>query len=315
VDSQKNDMANRFPENCDGAVQAIERFLTYLTVERNASPHTIAAYRNDLRGLLFWLNTQSWDGDLGIVHQTLLRGYIVSLSRENFARSSIMRKVAAIRRFFSFLVKENLLPVNPAKLLQSPKVEKKIPSFLVLDDIFRLLQPIRGKGFSELRDRALAVLFYATGARISEIHRLDLGDVDFQVGKIKVLGKGNKERVIPVSSRACGIIKEYLEVRDAQPGTDTAGVGALFLNHHLDRLSIRGIRRIIIQKGIDTGILSHFTPHSLRHSFASHLLEAGADLRAIQELLGHRSLSTTQKYLHVDIEKLMEVYHRAHPKA
>ncbi|MFC1853854.1 tyrosine recombinase [candidate division CSSED10-310 bacterium] len=294
----------------------IKGFINYLIVEKNASEHTVAAYKLDLSQFLTYLQeSEMWNGQWDSLDHLILRGYVGYLFRKGFAKSSIMRKVASLRCLFSYLVREEIITSNPAKLISYPKIEKKIPRFLLLEEIFRLLQPTKSTDLAALRNRALLVLFYASGARISEIHRLDLRHINFTQGSVKVLGKGKKERIIPISKRACLIINEYVELRKSHDQEGGEEDMPLFLNQAGSRLSIRSIRRIVVKMGHKTGIPHHFSPHSLRHSFATHLLEAGADLRAIQELLGHQSLSTTQKYLHVDIEKLMEVYHRAHPKS
>ncbi|MBN2382057.1 tyrosine-type recombinase/integrase [bacterium] len=307
---------NRKTERATREIPEIATFINYLMIERNASHHTIAAYIKDLDQFVAYLYRElTWEGDWASLNHLALRGYISLLYKRGLARSTIMRKVASIRSFFAYLRREDLIKSNPAQLLAYPKTTKRVPEFLVLEEIFRLLQPQARSGLAELRNRALAVVFYATGARISEIHTLTLDRINIESGQVKVMGKGQKERIIPISPRACAIIRIYLERRkDLFPWQNESHT-PLFINLRGTRLSVRNIRRIIQQLGIETGILHHFSPHSLRHSFATHMLEAGADLRAIQELLGHHSLSTTQKYLHVDIEKLMEVYHRAHPKA
>lgn len=293
----------------------IERFLTYLEFERNVSPHTISGYRNDLGQLLAWLGDHGVAEQVGQIDHLLIRGFIGHLFSRRLARASIMRKTAAIRRFFTWLVRENIVQSNPARLLSYPKTEKKVPNFLVLDEMFQLLQPTRENTFASLRNRAVVTMFYASGARISELAGLNNGHIDLQARQLRLLGKGRKERMVPISQRAATTLGVYIESRNAAfPGADAFNQ-PVFLNRDGKRLSVRGLRRIVMLVGKKTGISKRFSPHSLRHSSATHLLESGADLRAIQEFLGHQSISTTQKYLHVDIEKLMEVYHRAHPRS
>jgi len=297
-------------------IPEIDLFLDYLLIERNASEHTREAYRADLGQFIDYLSEDiGWDGSWRSLNHLALRGYVSTLFKKKLARASIIRKVASLRCFFSYLRKEEVIASNPAKLLVYPKSVKKVPEFLVLDEIFKLLQPASGSSLAALRDRALVVLFYATGARISEVNGLMMHRLDLDNCRIKVMGKGQKERLLPISPRARTILQEYLVRRNVDFPWKDAATAPVFINLRGSRLSIRSIRRIVQKLGISTGIPHHFSPHSLRHSFATHLLEAGADLRSIQELLGHQSLSTTQKYLHIDIEKLMEVYHRAHPKS
>lgn len=302
-------------QNHSNLLKHFETFRNFLIIERNASFHTIDGYMRDLKQFLaFQISSDtkinSWDE----LDHLALRRYVSFLYMKKLAKSSIMRKISSLRRFFSFLVKEEIISTNPAKLISYPKLEKKIPHFLLLDEIFRLLQPVKSHTFGPLRDRAIVVLFYASGARISEIQALNDVNIDLDRGSIKVMGKGKKQRIIPISSRAINILKEYKKIRQNEYPAVELEIPFL-INRSGSRLSVRSIRRIVMKKGKETGIPHHFSPHSLRHSFATHLLEAGADLRSIQELLGHQSLSTTQKYLHVDIEKLMEVYNRAHPKS
>lgn len=310
-----NDSDSQFKDSPEFQ-QAFERFSHYLFAEKNASSHTIEAYIRDISQFYLYLSERElWKEDWRKLSHVVLRGYVSFLFQKKLKRSSIMRKVASLRTFFAFLVREDIISNNPALLIRYPNIESRIPSFLLLDEIFQLLQPVTGDDWFDLRDRALLVTFYASGARISEIHLLNRGDILLNERKITLFGKGRKERQVPLSHRAMTIIHEYITVLERHHPLISDPTSPLFLNRFFRRISVRSIRRIVEKRGRESGITHHFSPHSLRHSFATHLLEAGADLKSIQELMGHQTLTTTQKYLHVDIEKLMEVYQRAHPKS
>jgi integrase/recombinase XerC len=238
----------------------------------------------------------------------LVRAYVAHLHQLGLRKSSIGRKLAAIRSFYRFLVRRGGLAKNPATDVGSPKVPKKLPSFLPPDELVLLLdaKPIGAGG--EERDRAILETFYATGIRCAELRTLDLADIDRSSGTIRVLGKGGKERVVPIGDQALAAIDAYLAIRGARKGP-------LFLNRKGDRLTVRSIHRIVRARARRAGISRRVSPHTLRHTFATHLLDAGADLRFIQELLGHARLSTTQKYTHVSSDHLMKVYDQAHPRA
>jgi integrase/recombinase XerC len=289
----------------------VERFLDHLQVERNASPHTISAYANDLNGFGEFLKKHFRDApiDPAAVDVLLLRRYLAELHR-TARRSTIHRKLSALRSFFRFLVREGVVESNPAELVSSPRQEKYLPKTLTVDEVFHLLDQTYGDDILSLRDHAIFELLYSSGLRVSELTSLNLWDLDLGQGLVRVLGKGSKERIVPVGHRARQAISAYLDRRggpvDNQP---------LFLNHRRGRLTPRSVERLLKQRLLQAGILKNASPHALRHSFATHLLDGGADLRAIQELLGHVSLSTTQKYTQVSVDRLLAVYDRAHPRS
>jgi len=296
------------------------QFLEYLATQRNASPHTIAAYRNDLSGLVAFVRKERGDEhDASAVDHLLLRVYLARLSsghghhRAGYARSSIGRKLAAIRAFFAWLLRTGQLGVNPAELIATPKREQRLPAHLTVDQAVTLVegpahldaeQPYR------LRDIAMLELLYSSGLRVSELTGLAVGDLDRAGGMVRVLGKGRKERVVPVGSRALVALEAYLAER-GKPAEDAP----LFLNSREKPINRRSVARVVERWSSGMQAFRSISPHTLRHTFATHMLEGGADLRSIQELLGHSSLSTTQKYTHVGLDRLLEVYDKAHPRA
>jgi integrase/recombinase XerC len=291
--------------------QAIVAFEQYLGAERNASPHTIRAYVEDLRQFDRFLGEELGADARPIdVDHLMIRAFLAHLHRDGVKKISSGRKLAALRTFFRFLCREGVLSHNPASALLSPRIERRIPPHLDEDEVDRLLD-IPGDGAAAVRARAFLELLYATGIRCAELVGLDLGEVDLDGRMVRVLGKGRKERIVPFGTRAAAAIREYLSVRaTAQPTTD-----ALFVNARGGRLTDRSIRSILAARVRQVALVRRISPHTLRHSFATHLLERGADLRAIQELLGHASLSTTQRYTHVNARHLIEVYKKAHPRA
>ena len=246
------------------------------------------------------------------VDRMVLRKYLSFLHRKN-RKSSIARKLSTLRSFFKYLVREQILSANPAKPVSTPKVEKLLPSTLTVDEAFRLVEsPSRDKRMSEteLRDRAILELLYSSGIRVSELVGLNPDRVDLDLGIIKVMGKGRKERIVPIGTKAIEALKSYAKIRGRMEDTSP-----LFLNLRGGRLTDRSVVRLVKKYGRQSGIFRKISPHSLRHTFATHLLDAGADLREIQEMLGHASLSTTQRYTHLTVGKLMEVYDKAHPRS
>jgi integrase/recombinase XerC len=301
----------------------IEKFLEHLRVETNASVHTLRSYAADLeqfRNFLlskdFSIDEKSRDISVEKVDHLAIRAYLSHLYRGH-KKSSLARKLAAQRSFFRYLVEEGLLSQNPAEIVATPKQEKPLPTFLPVDEVFSLLEtPDRSTTWGA-RDRAILETLYSCGIRVSELTGLSEGDVDFSLGILKVYGKGRKERIVPIGEKALAALREYLPQRDRILGSlGYKGRGSpLFINGRGGRLTSRSVARILHKYILKCGLLRKVSPHALRHSFATHLLDAGADLRAIQELLGHVSLSTTQRYTHVSVDKLMEVYDRAHPRA
>ncbi len=281
--------------------KAIEDFVEHLKNNKNASIHTLKNYKLDLYKFLEFLNkpieeTEVYD----------IRAYIILLSKKGLSKSTISRKISSLRSFFSFLQRKGFMDSNPAEPIPLPKKEKIMPKFLSIDEVERLLEVKSEKAsFTLLRNDAILELLYATGLRISELVGLNIEDLNFNERLIKVRGKGKKERIVPFSEIAEEKLKKYLKVRAKLEVKDTT---ALFVNRFGKRLTQRYIQKMIKTYRILAGIEKDFTPHSLRHSFATHLLERGADLRVIQELLGHSSLNTTQRYTHLELKKIIEEY-------
>jgi len=301
----------------------IYQFIHYLSVEKNASPHTCRCYRKDLEGFEDFLKSSGMvltpTGDVKIekVDRIAIRKYLSFLHRKN-KKSSIARKISTLRSFFKYLVREQVIPSNPAKSVSTPKVEKTLPTTLSVDEAFRLMESPKsiseksseGGKEKSLRDRAILELLYSSGLRVSELVGLDSNQLDLDLGIVRVMGKGRKERIVPVGVKAIEVLKAYLEERGMLKGEEP-----IFINSLGGRLTARSVGRLIKKYSRFSGIFRKVSPHSLRHTFATHLLDAGADIREIQEMLGHSSLSTTQRYTHVSMGKLMEVYDKAHPRS
>ncbi|MFH1703229.1 MAG: tyrosine recombinase XerC [Nitrospirota bacterium] len=284
----------------------VDKFLKYLEIERAASSHTLRAYRKDLEEFSKFVNIKPEDVELADV-----RGFIAEQIKSGLNKTSVSRRLASIRSFFKFLYREGYKRTNPAKLVSNPKLPKLLPRFLSVDDAFALVERPAGTGFLPARDRAILELLYSSGLRVSEISSLNIDDINTKEGFLKVKGKGRKERMVPVGSKAIDAIKSYMVERIALKSKDRF----LFLNRTGKGLSDRGVRRLVVKYARMIGISGKIGPHALRHTFATHLLQGGADLRVIQELLGHSSLSTTQKYTHLDVTHLIDVYDKAHPFA
>jgi len=289
--------------------EEIEQFYRHLETERNVSVNTLSAYRSDLAQFLAFLAEQRGETSPQQVDHLVIRKYLARLHKGH-AKSSIGRKLSAIRALFRFLMREGRLEKNPAELVGAPKREKRVPFHLNIDQVTSLVGAPAGASGLPLRDRAVLETLYSCGIRVSELTGMNVGDLDLEGGVARVLGKGGKERIVPVGSFARSALAAYLEER-GDPDRDAA----LILNARGGRLTRRSVARIVDAHMLLIATMRKVSPHTLRHTFATHLLEGGADLRAIQELLGHASLSTTQKYTHVSIDRLMEVYDKAHPKA
>ncbi len=312
---------------------AIEEFLIYLKAERDASPHTLRNYRVDLEQFLAYLQDRGGEGSSpspSAVDHLAIRGFLARLHGARLAKASVARKLATLRSFFRFLCRQGRLSANPAKLVQGPRLPVRMTPHLSVDEVFQLLaapaspavanSEKAGSGAEALRarDRAILEVFYGSGLRIGELVGLNLPDMDLQEGLVRVRGKGRKERIVPTGRKAREALRAYLEVRGVLCPRSAGGprdAEALFLNHRGGRITTRGVSQIVLRYLLASGLGKKITPHGLRHSFATHLLDAGADLRAIQELLGHARLSTTQRYTHVGLDKVLEVYDRAHPRA
>lgn len=297
----------------------ITAFEGYLQDEKNVSPHTFRNYISDLKQFASFLQIRKFDSaGLDGIDNRVIRHFLAFLHRKQLKKSSIGRKLASLRAFFRYLHRERLIEVNPAKVVSTPKAGKRHPRFLTVDDVFRLMEVPDTKTLAGVRDRAILEVFYASGVRISELAGLDEESVDLSIGLMKVIGKGRKERIVTLGSHAVAALQDYLvkkrEAREEGPVAEAQRV-PLFLNRFGNRLGVRGVRNVVAKAVGQAALSQPISPHGLRHSFATHLLDDGADLRSIQELLGHVSLSTTQKYTHLSMGKLMEVYDQAHPKA
>jgi tyrosine recombinase XerC len=288
----------------------IEKFLNYLEIEKNASRHTLLNYRIDLEGFFEFLGQGA---SLEAVDRFTLRRFLAYLRERHYSKRSIARKVATLRSFFKFLFREGYLRANPAEGLLSPKLDKRLPIFLAQKETADLIESVKKETFQELRNRAILETLYSTGIRVSELVGLNIVDVDFTAKFIKVAGKGKKERVVPIGDRALEAIRRYLSgiPHKKRPAFNSA----LFLNKSGGPLSARSVRNIVKKYIRTMSIKKKVSPHTFRHSFATHLLERGADLRTVQELLGHKSLSTTQIYTHLTPERIKSVYKKAHPRA
>ncbi len=293
---------------------AIETFADHLRHERNASPRTIDAYLGDLRALVAWGRDEGLEIEqVGHLDIAILRAYLAFLYRK-LAPSSVGRKVSSIKSFFKFLSSRKMVSENPAALLRAPKLPKKLPKFLTPDDAVGLMTLPDADTAKGRRDIAILELLYGAGLRVSELASLDLGNLDLDERTVRVLGKGRKERIVPLGRHARTSLARWLEVR-ASFGRDGPKEDALFTNASGARLSVRSVQRLVKRMTSLLGTSDGVGPHALRHSYATHMLASGAGLREIQELLGHASLRTTQRYTHVTVERLAEVYDGAHPKA
>lgn len=297
----------------------IEKFKTYLIIEKNASEHTLRNYISDLEQFHQFLKKTSFcPKDTGKkinikdIDHIVIRSYMGHLHRIGDKGKTVARKLSTLRSFYKYLLREGLAEKNYPRMVSTPKQERRIPSFLSVDDVFKLLELPESKKPLVLRDLAILELFYASGIRISELVNLDVKDINLEERFIKVLGKGRKERIVPIGTKASLAMENYFQARKELV---KEGKEALFLNSRGGRITTRGVRNIVEKHVREKGLQKRISPHALRHSFATHLLDQGADLRTIQEFLGHSSLSTTQKYTHLTTDRLMRVYDKAHPRA
>jgi len=324
--------------------QHIDRFIDYLRIERNASPNTIREYRRDLQQFMAFLTPPGQKTmPIGHIDHRVIREFVGYSYDQHLQKSSVARKLAALRSFFKFCVREGVVKRNPARLVSTPKLPKRVPRVLTTEEMSNFLNNILAAGVEAAnrkhasrrkqtrvtqkwdnearlmlkRDRAILELLYASGLRVSELVGLNLGDIDRAGQMLRVLGKGRKERVVPYGSSAQAALEAYWPVREEilnRPGANPE-LEAVFLNHFACRLGTRSVRTIVTKYSRLANVNWDLHPHSLRHAFATHLLADGADLRAIQELLGHVSLSTTQRYTQATIQQLMNVYDKSHPHA
>ena len=317
------------------AMDRVEEFLKHLALGQNASPMTVRCYRTDLREFEAFLKTglRAWRGGgsfavgrsrapaLTAVDHLMVRAYLSFLYERGVSKATVARKLAALRSFYREQVRQEAMTSNPASMVATPKQEKRLPHPMTADEVLELLDSAFGGDASDLRDRAILEMLYATGCRVSEMVGADLGDLELAAGgdgMLRVLGKGRKERLVPCGSKAVAALRKYLAVRGAVAAgrpVRAADRDALFLNARGGRLTDRSVRRILDERLRRAAVSGHVSPHALRHSFATHMLDAGADLRSIQELLGHASISTTQVYTRVDAARLRDAYAATHPRA
>lgn len=306
----------------------IHSYLDYLRLQRNVSPHTLRNYESDLRQFLSFLTHDAQgnprpEPELEQIDNLTIREFLGALYQKGNTKTSVARKLATLRSFLKYLSARGTIPANPAKIVASPKLDSRLPDYLTVDAVTGLIETPDTSTDRGKRDRCILELLYGSGLRVGELTGLNLGDVSLGEALLRVVGKGRKERIVPFGSRAADALRDYLSVRGrsiavpapARTGKMRIPGEALFLNPRGGRLSTRSIRYIVDRHvlRLAQGLKVH--PHTLRHTFATHMLSAGADLRAIQELLGHESLSTTQKYTHVSVEQLMRVYQSCHPRA
>ncbi|MFZ5817422.1 MAG: site-specific tyrosine recombinase XerD [Bacillota bacterium] len=290
----------------------IHEFINYLSVERGLAMNTLESYGRDLRQYSQFLEED--DSHLDAVSRTTILNYLMFLQQQGKATATIARRLAALKAFYQFLVREKRIKSDPTANLESPKLEKRLPRVLTVGEVERLLAQPDGMQPAGMRDRAMLELLYATGIRVSELVSLNVGDVNLEAGYIRCAGRGSKERIVPLGSLAIQSVREYLESGRSRLVKDR-DEQALFVNHHGNRLTRQGFWKIVKKYADDARIENEITPHTLRHSFATHLLENGADLRSVQEMLGHADISTTQIYTHVTKGRIKEVYARTHPRA
>ena len=290
----------------------LKQFLVYLEGARDASPHTLRNYGADLREFFSFLNGKSLDQ----VDTLVIRSFLAHLKSRNHSKATLSRKLSSLRSFFKYLARENHLRSNPVLGISTPKREKKLPQFLDLSEVTHLLEAPTGTTWEGKRDRSILETLYSSGIRVSELVGLNRGDADLLSSLLKIRGKGKKERIVPVGEKAIQALRDYLEslpasLRKKSEGQETP----VFLNRSGSRLTDRSVRRLIVKYARRVSLKEGISPHTLRHTFATHLLDRGADLRSVQELLGHANLSTTQIYTHVTTRRLQEAYSQAHPRA
>jgi integrase/recombinase XerC len=297
---------------------AIRGFLKHLQLDENCSPETVRAYASDLGEFAAVMEKELGAGrgaEPRRVDRLAIRAFLAELHRRQVKRSTAARKLAAVRSFFRYLKRQGKIPENPTLGVSTPRQERRLPKQLSVEEMSHLLEMPDDSTALGARDAAILEVLYATGVRVSELTALDFDDLDLSEGMMRVMGKGRKERLVPVGSKAVASLKVYLRRRAELEPRPGSGKEALFLNFRGGRLNVRSVRRILNQALESAAIARKVSPHTLRHSFATHLLDAGADLRSIQELLGHASLSTTQRYTHVSTERLLKTYGKSHPRA
>jgi integrase/recombinase XerC len=315
----QNNQKDELEVNPDSPLHHARRqFLLHLRTLKNASAATLRAYNSDLNDFFLFLSKKKLT--LGNCNRIIIRSYLAHISSKKYRRASIIRKWASLRSFFQFLSREELIPINPCLGLSTPKREKRVPVFLSESDVVRLIQCMgqAKKPLLAKRNQALSELMYSCGLRVGELESLNIESVDFWNETVSVIGKGNRERLVPVGSAALQALRDYLKVRGEDIGFSvkaSSGFRPLFVNANGKRLTSRAVHMFIQECALKAGITQKISPHVLRHSFATHLLDRGCDLRSVQEMLGHKSLSTTQIYAHVTTGRLRKAYESAHPRA
>lgn len=292
----------------------LDTFIRYLEVEKRYSPNTTAAYRSDLEQFSAYLNEND-EGSLHLltVPRETIRSYLGTMMRHGMSSRSVGRKLASLRSFYNYLHRRDIIESNPTAGLTTPKIEKRLPAFLREEEIVAAMDSIPDETLLDLRDKAVLELFYGTGIRLAELVHLDVGDLDFESRSLRVLGKGNKERILPLGKKLIATLLAYLDKRKSDDSQESAT--PLFINKDGKRMSRRGVQLRVNKRLRDVSEKKKLSPHVLRHTFATHLLDRGADLEAVKELLGHSSLSTTQVYTHLTMDHLKKVYRRSHPRA
>ncbi len=304
--------------NSPPLIKHIEEFLNHLRVEKNASGLTLISYRTDLGQLIDFLSKKKGinpeDVGIDLLDHNSIRQYLARMQEKGFARTTMARKLAALRSLVKYLCRENILADNPIAAVSTPKQERKLPRFLYPEEIEMLMNAPDLSTTTGKRDRAILETLYASGLRVSELTNLDRRDIDFTEGYVKVLGKGNKERLVPLGSKAGEALMLYIHQGRIYLQAKDSASPALFLNKYGRRLSTRSVRSIINKYVGETALNQRISPHTLRHSFATHLLNNGADLRSVQELLGHVKLSTTQIYTHLSRDRIKDIHRQSHPR-
>jgi integrase/recombinase XerC len=297
--------------------EALADFLRHLAIEKNSSAHTVKSYREDLtQALVFFRSRPGGEGmEANGLTTRLLRAHLAWLHDQGYAKSTVARRLAAVRSWCRFLCRQGILETSPAAGLRGPRQDKKLPHFVSREDMLRLLATPPSDTPLGLRDRAILETLYSAGLRVGELTGLTMGDLDLDAGLATVRGKGRRERLALLGPPAVEALRAWLPAREALAGPGALHPAALFLNRGGTRLSARSVARMLAKYLTRAGLDPRTSPHTIRHSFATHLLDAGADIRSVQELLGHRSLGTTQIYTHVSTQRLRESYHKAHPRA
>jgi integrase/recombinase XerD len=292
----------------------IGEFINYLSVERGLAPNTLESYGRDLRQYSAFLRSKGNLVSLRDASRANIISYLLQMEKQGRSPATIARRLAALKSFYQFLVRERIVDRDPTANLESPKLDRRLPKVLTVREVETLLRQPKVTTANGLRDKAMLEVLYATGMRVSELVSLTLADVNLELGHVRCLGKGSKERIVPLGSIACNAVADYL-ARGRPKLVKDHGERSLFVNHHGRRMTRQGFWKILKKYAAQAGIKKSITPHTLRHSFATHLLENGADVRAVQEMLGHADISTTQVYSHINRKRLREQYRNSHPRA